>query len=193
MPDAEACCHGLTRGKRGIFARIPLSISRGPDGTDEGTWIGARRLAILRLFSALYSSGAKGIVVRCNVDAGAPCAPSRPGQHGLNCLRRLLWRHLLTRSDEKSFQGADRPDFAIDFGTANTRIVTAHAGVLLDAPSLCCFTGRADRGDLVAASSAVSPMLDRTSGDFRVVRPLNRGVLSDIPAARSWPMRCVPA
>lgn len=86
----------------------------------------------------------------------------------------------------KLFYGADKPDFAIDFGTANTRIVTAHGGVLFDEPSLCCVRGRGDHGELVAAGLAVGPMLDRTSGDLRVVRPLKRGVLSDIAAARDY-------
>ena len=79
-----------------------------------------------------------------------------------------------------------KPDFAIDFGTANTRVVSSSGGVLFDEPSLCCFTGPADRGELVAAGSAVRSMLDRTSGSMRVVRPLNRGVLSDIAAARDY-------
>ncbi|WP_257541475.1 rod shape-determining protein [Sphingobium sp. CFD-1] len=79
-----------------------------------------------------------------------------------------------------------KPDFAIDFGTANTRVVSSSGGVLFDEPSLCCFTGQADRGELVAAGSAVRSMLDRTSGSMRVVRPLNRGVLSDIAAARDY-------
>lgn len=84
------------------------------------------------------------------------------------------------------FQGSDRPDFAIDFGTANTRVVTADGGVLFDEPSLCCFSGRVDGGELVAAGAAVSLMQDRASGDLRIERPLHRGVLSDIAAARDF-------
>lgn len=84
------------------------------------------------------------------------------------------------------FHGADKPDFAIDFGTANTRIVTAGGSVLYDEASLCCFIGQANGGELVAAGAAVSSMLDRTSGELRVVRPLNRGVLNDIAAARHY-------
>jgi rod shape-determining protein MreB len=84
------------------------------------------------------------------------------------------------------FQGLAKPDFAIDFGTANTRVVTAGGGLLFDEPSLCCFTGQTDRGELVAAGSVVRSMLDRTSGAMRIVRPLNRGVLSDIAAARAY-------
>lgn len=84
------------------------------------------------------------------------------------------------------FQGSGKPDFAIDFGTANTRVVTADGGVLFDEPSLCCFAGRFDVCELVAAGAAVSPMQDRASGELRIVRPLHRGVLSDIAAARDY-------
>lgn len=87
---------------------------------------------------------------------------------------------------KRLFQGAGKPDFAIDFGTANTRVVTADGGVLFDEPSLCCFAGRIDGGELVAAGAAASPMQDRASGELRIVRPLRRGVLSDIVAARDY-------
>ena len=84
------------------------------------------------------------------------------------------------------FQGSGKPDFAIDFGTANTRIVTTDGGIQFDEPSLCCFSGRVDHGELVAAGFAADQMQDRTVGDLRIVRPLNRGVLSDISAARDF-------
>jgi len=82
--------------------------------------------------------------------------------------------------------GAGKADLAIDFGTANTRVVTKGCGVLFDEPSLCCFAGPAVDGELVSAGSSVKSMLDRTSGKLRVIRPLNRGVLSDITAARHY-------
>ena len=84
------------------------------------------------------------------------------------------------------FQDSGTPDFAIDFGTANTRIVTADGGVQFDEPSICCFTGRGDRPELIAAGTQAIRMQDRTSGDLRIVRPLNRGVLCDIAAAREF-------
>lgn len=84
------------------------------------------------------------------------------------------------------FSRPPKPDLAIDFGTANTRVVTASNGVLFDEPSLCCFTGPAHRRELDSAGATVKSMLDRTSGSMRVVRPLNRGVLSDIDAAREY-------
>jgi rod shape-determining protein MreB len=84
------------------------------------------------------------------------------------------------------FSRQHRPDPAIDFGTANTRVVTASSGVLFDEPTLCCFTGPAHRGELEFAGTAVKAMLDRVAGPMRIVRPLNRGVLSDIDAARAY-------
>lgn len=87
---------------------------------------------------------------------------------------------------KRLFKGAGKPDLAIDFGTANTRIVTAGGGVVFDEPSLCCFAGATDQAELVAVGRAVAAMQDRTSGTLRVVRPLKRGVLSDIPAARDY-------
>jgi rod shape-determining protein MreB len=87
---------------------------------------------------------------------------------------------------KRLFSGSGKPDFAIDFGTANTRVVTADGAILFDEPSLCCFAGRVDVGELIAAGAAVSPMRDRATGELRIVRPLHRGVLSDIAAARDY-------
>lgn len=84
------------------------------------------------------------------------------------------------------FQGSATPDFAIDFGTANTRIVTADGGVQFDEPSICCFAGQSDRPELIAAGSQAIHMQDRIAGNLRIVRPLNRGVLCDIAAAREF-------
>lgn len=84
------------------------------------------------------------------------------------------------------FQNSGTHDFAIDFGAANTRIVTAGGGVQFDEPSICCFTGQSDRPELIAAGTQAVRMQDRTAGDLRIVRPLNRGVLCDIAAARDF-------
>jgi rod shape-determining protein MreB len=83
-------------------------------------------------------------------------------------------------------QGHGKPDLAIDFGTANTRVVTADGGLAFDQPSLCCFAKGSGPGELVAAGGDALAMRDRTTGNLRIVRPLNRGVLSDIPAARDF-------
>lgn len=84
------------------------------------------------------------------------------------------------------FNGSAKPDLAVDFGTANTRVVTADGGVMFDEPSLCCFNKGSETGQLVASGAAAQEMKDRTTGDLRIVRPLHRGVLSDIAAARHF-------
>ena len=65
------------------------------------------------------------------------------------------------------FHGAGKADFAIDFGTANTRVMSVDGGVLFDEPSLCCFAGRVDAGELVTAGVAVGPMQERGSRPSR--------------------------
>jgi actin-like ATPase involved in cell morphogenesis len=44
-----------------------------------------------------------------------------------------------------------KPDIAIDLGTANTRIMTTAEGIDFDEPTLCCFSGDTGRNQLVAA------------------------------------------
>jgi len=87
---------------------------------------------------------------------------------------------------KRFFQGNGKPDLAIDFGTANTRVVTVDGGIAFDEPSLCCFAKGTGAGELVTAGADALAMKDRITGDLRIVRPLNRGVLSDIPAAREF-------
>ena len=82
--------------------------------------------------------------------------------------------------------GFGKADLAIDFGTANTRVVTSGGGLLFDEPSLCCFAGDISGGELVAVGATVKSMVNRTSGALRIVRPLHRGVLSDIAASRDY-------
>ncbi len=85
----------------------------------------------------------------------------------------------------KFFESRKTPDFAIDLGTANTRIMTSE-GLVFDEPTLCCFAGKSDGGELIAVGSEVLSMVDRTSGTMRIRRPLSRGVLSDMGAARDY-------
>lgn len=75
-------------------------------------------------------------------------------------------------------------DLAIDLGTANTRVISRDAGMLFDEPSLCCFRRDGVHHALVAAGRKAQPMLDRTPGTLKLMRPLRRGVLQDIDAAR---------
>ncbi|OYX16693.1 MAG: hypothetical protein B7Z07_02245 [Sphingomonadales bacterium 32-67-7] len=77
-----------------------------------------------------------------------------------------------------------RPEIAIDFGTANVRIIRRDDGILFDEPSLCCFSRMAGDHDLVAAGAQARAMVDRTPAHLQVKRPLGRGVLQDIEAAR---------
>jgi len=76
-----------------------------------------------------------------------------------------------------------RVDLAIDFGTANLRLIRRDEGIVFDEPSLCCFTRRDTVSTLVAAGSAARAMSDRTPRSLEVRRPLQRGVLQDIGAA----------
>jgi rod shape-determining protein MreB len=95
------------------------------------------------------------------------------------------WRY---RFDMKLnfFQAATRmtPDIAIDFGTANTRVVVPGFGVVFDEPSLCCYSLDDVRPKLIAAGNDALPMLDRTGRSGRIARPLARGVLNDMGAGR---------
>lgn len=74
-------------------------------------------------------------------------------------------------------------EIAIDFGTANLRMIHREGGVIFDEPSLCCLTGLHDQPRFVAAGAPVQAMTDRTPVGMRVRRPLSRGVLQDIGAA----------
>lgn len=76
-----------------------------------------------------------------------------------------------------------KPEIAIDFGTANVRVVHRSEGILFDEPSLCCFTGPWGAEQLLAAGKSAQAMVDRTPSHMRIKRPLRRGVLQDIDAA----------
>ena len=84
------------------------------------------------------------------------------------------------------FSRTERPDLAIDLGTANTRIITAKDGIVFDEPSICCFAGPADNRKLLSAGHMAAKMLGHTTGDLKLVRPLSRGVLNDMNAARQF-------
>jgi rod shape-determining protein MreB len=77
-----------------------------------------------------------------------------------------------------------RPEIAVDFGTANVRIIHRSDGIVFDEPSLCCFSRQHGMSDLVAAGAEAHAMVDRTPRNLQVKRPLCRGVLQDIDAAR---------
>ncbi len=78
-----------------------------------------------------------------------------------------------------------RPEIGIDFGTANVRVIHRSDGIVFDEPSLCCFSRQNGVSDLVAAGAQAHAMVDRTPRGLQVKRPLCRGVLQDIDAARA--------
>lgn len=79
-----------------------------------------------------------------------------------------------------------KPDIAIDLGTANTRIMTADGGLVFDEPSLCAFALERGRTKLVAAGNVASQMRGHDTSEIKIVRPLSYGVLNDIDAARMF-------
>lgn len=85
-----------------------------------------------------------------------------------------------------------RPDLAIDFGTANLRVIRRDEGVVFDEPSLCCFSKDGNAPGLIAAGMGAQAMVDRTTGNLEVKRPLRRGVLQDINSARELLRYAVP-
>ncbi len=78
-----------------------------------------------------------------------------------------------------------RPEIAIDFGTANLRIIQRDEGIVFDEPSLCCFSRKSGGAKFVAAGAEAYAMIDRLPADLQLKSPLRRGVLQDIDAARS--------
>ncbi|WP_369691544.1 rod shape-determining protein [Sphingobium fuliginis] len=91
-----------------------------------------------------------------------------------------------------SFSSWTRPELAIDFGTANLRVIDRDAGVVFDEPSLCCFTDLGTAPRLVAAGAAAQAMVDRTPPKLAVRRPLRRGVLQDIHTATELLRYAIP-
>ncbi|WP_306812600.1 rod shape-determining protein [Sphingobium sp. CFD-2] len=91
-----------------------------------------------------------------------------------------------------SFISWKRPELAIDFGTANLRVIHRDGGIVFDEPSLCCFADFKTAPRLVAAGRAAQAMVDRTPGGMEVKRPLRRGVLQDIFTATELLCYAVP-
>lgn len=85
-----------------------------------------------------------------------------------------------------------RPDLAIDFGTANLRVIRRDEGIVFDEPSLCCFSDLDTMPSLAAAGAAAQAMVDRTPGRLQIRRPLRRGVLQDIDTATQLLRYVVP-
>jgi rod shape-determining protein MreB and related proteins len=64
------------------------------------------------------------------------------------------------------------------------RVIDRSDGIVFDEPSLCCFSRQHGFDDLVAAGAEARAMVDRTPRNLQIKRPLCRGVLQDIDAAR---------
>lgn len=75
------------------------------------------------------------------------------------------------------------PDIAIDFGTANTRVVLRNGGIVFEQPTASCFSSKGGRELFVSAGSDAFAMLDRVSDGLHIRRPLARGVVQDLGAA----------
>jgi len=84
-----------------------------------------------------------------------------------------------------SFFWRSAPRLAFDVGTANLRVISSERGILFDEPSICCFDAGDYNGALIAAGAKALPMADRTPPKVRIGRPLRRGVLQDLAAARA--------
>lgn len=78
-----------------------------------------------------------------------------------------------------------RPEIAIDFGTANVRVILRDDGIVFNEPSICCFSREHGVGTLVAAGAEAQAMVDRTPANLQIKHALCRGVLQDIDAAKA--------
>lgn len=77
-----------------------------------------------------------------------------------------------------------KTDVAIDLGTANILVINKLEGLVLNEPSICCFTGTGTKTRLFAAGAAAHEMRGRTTEPLRLAKPLKGGVLSDMDAGR---------
>jgi rod shape-determining protein MreB len=81
------------------------------------------------------------------------------------------------------------PDIGLDLGTANTVVYERGAGVVVSEPSVVAYDLKTD--ELVAIGHAAKEMEGRAPGRIRVVRPLQRGTISDFRAAQALVARLV--
>jgi len=78
-----------------------------------------------------------------------------------------------------------KPRLAFDLGTANLRVISIDDGLVFEEPSICCFKRGNPGTELVAAGSAAWPMFERTPDTLNMKKPLDRGVLIDLDAAKA--------
>ena len=75
------------------------------------------------------------------------------------------------------------PDIGLDLGTANTVVYERGAGVIVSEPSIVAYNIITEQ--VVAIGRAAKEMEGRAPGRVRVVRPLQRGTISDFLAAHA--------
>jgi rod shape-determining protein MreB len=80
------------------------------------------------------------------------------------------------------------PDIGLDLGTANTVVYERGAGVIVSEPSVVAYDAS---GTIVAIGHAAKEMEGRAPRHIRVVRPLQRGTISDFRAAQVLVARLV--
>ena len=68
-------------------------------------------------------------------------------------------------------------DIGIDLGTANVLIYVEGQGIVLNEPSVVAFDAKTNK--VIAIGQDAFDMIGRTPGDYRIVRPLRDGVISD--------------
>lgn len=81
------------------------------------------------------------------------------------------------------------PEIGLDLGTANTVVYERGAGVIVSEPSVVAYNTRTD--EIVAIGHAAKEMEGRAPDRIRVVRPLQRGTISDFRAAQTMVARLV--
>ncbi len=74
-------------------------------------------------------------------------------------------------------------DLAMDLGTANTLLATAHQGIVLNEPSVVALDARSDA--ILAVGREAKEYLGRTPERIRAVRPLKDGVIADFEVTRA--------
>lgn len=72
----------------------------------------------------------------------------------------------------------------IDLGTANTIAVMQGEGIVFDQPTVCCFQAYDAVPRFIAAGAEAHGFIGKVAKPLKIVRPLRKGVLSDMVAAR---------
>ncbi len=81
------------------------------------------------------------------------------------------------------------PDIGLDLGTANTVVYERGAGVIVSEPSVVAFDAKTD--EIIAIGREAKEMEGRAPRHVRIVRPLQRGTISDFRAAQTLVARLV--